>query len=123
VEYKKATLLLEVTPHVIEGNLLKLNILTHKDEVDFQNNVDGNPTIITKRAKTNLILYDGQTTVIGGLTKDTKGSGERGVPFAKDVPYLGRLFKKDAKSHRFEDLLIFITPHILPQKVAKKGAI
>ena len=120
VEYKKVTLLLEVTPHVIEGNLLKLNILTHKDEIDFQNDVDGNPVIITKRAKTTLILYDGQTTVIGGLTKDTKGDGERGVPFAKDVPYLGRLFKKDEKVHKFEDLLIFITPHILPQRVAKK---
>jgi type IV pilus assembly protein PilQ len=121
VEYKKVTLLLEVTPHVIEGNLLKLNILTHKDEIDFQNDVQGNPVIITKRAKTNLILYDGQTTVIGGLTKDTKGVGERGVPIAKDVPYLGQLFRKDEKTHQFEDLLIFITPHILPQKVAKKG--
>jgi len=122
VEYKKVTLLLEVTPHVIEGNLLKLNILTHKDELDDVNTstIDNNPIIITKRAKTTLILYDGQTTVIGGLSKDTKGVGERGVPFAKDVPYLGRLFKKDTKRHQFEDLLIFITPHILPQKVAKK---
>ncbi len=119
IAYKKATLLLEVTPHVIDGNLLKLNILTHKDEVDFTRDVDGNPFIITKRAKTNLILYNGQTTVIGGLTKDTKGVGERGVPYAKDVPYLGQLFRKDEKRHDFEDLLIFITPYILPQKVAK----
>ena len=120
IAYKKATLLLEVTPHVIDGTLLKLNIRTHKDEVDFTNEVEGNPTILTKRAQTNLILYNGQTTVIGGLSKNTKSHNERGVPGAMRVPYLGNLFKKDSRTHDLEDLLIFITPYILPQKVAER---
>ncbi|MFH0844751.1 MAG: type IV pilus secretin PilQ, partial [Pseudomonadota bacterium] len=88
IEWKKAVLKLEVTPHVIDGKILKMKILTHKDELDFTRTVQGNPTIITKKAETNLILLDGQTTVIGGLTKETTTKSEDGVPGMKDIPLL-----------------------------------
>ena len=116
VEYKKAVLSLQVTPHVIEGDTLKLNIITSKDELDFSRTVSGNPTIITKKAETNVILYDGQTTVIGGLNKETKNNSEAGIPGLKDIPLLGYLFKGDSDSKKMEDILIFITPHILKQR-------
>ena len=70
IEYKKAVLSLEVTPHVIGNNTLKLNINTKKDELDFANAVGGQPAINTKKATTNVLLFDGQTTVIGGLSKE-----------------------------------------------------
>lgn len=116
IEFKKAVLSLKVTPHTIDDNTLRLNIITHKDELDFTNDVQGNPTIITKNAETNVILYDGQTMVIGGLTKETSSDGESGVPVLKDIPYMGRLFRSNSKSNNMEEVLIFITPHILKEQ-------
>ena len=116
IEWKKATLKLEVTPHVIKGDVLKMKIMTKKDELDFTRTVLGNPTVITKNAETSVVLADGQTTVIGGLNKETTSDGNTGVPGLKDVPVLGWLFKKDSSSNKLEDVLIFITPHILPER-------
>jgi len=116
IVFKKAVLSLNVTPHVIDGKTLKMGILTHKDELDFSNSVQGNPTIITKKAETNIILFDGQTTVIGGLSKESTSDTESGVPLLKDIPLLGYLFKGKGKSNEMEELLIFITPHILKKK-------
>jgi len=121
VAYKKAVLSLQVTPHVIEGETLKLNIITSKDELDFSRTVAGNPTIITKRAETNVILFDGQTTVIGGLNKETTSDSESGIPGLKDIPLLGYLFKSDSDSNKMEDILIFITPHILKKRTLPKS--
>jgi len=113
IQWKKATLTLQVTPHVIEEKILKMKIVTSKDELDFSRTVAGNPTIITKKAETSLILFDGQTTVIGGLTKETRSESDSGIPGLKDIPLLGYLFKGEYKSNKMEDILIFITPHIL----------
>ncbi|MBK5101161.1 MAG: type IV pilus secretin PilQ [Desulfobacteraceae bacterium] len=117
-EWKEATLRLEVTPHVIGGQMLKMKIHTTKNEPDFTRTVQGNPTIIKKEAETNLILYDGETTVIGGLTKETNSGSESGIPGLKDIPGLGYLFKGEGKSNKMEEVLIFITPHILKEKFA-----
>ena len=69
VIYKDALLSLEVTPHIIQDDALKLEIVTTKNEVDFTRKVLEYPTIVSKKASTNVILFDGQTTVIGGLKK------------------------------------------------------
>ena len=119
IEYKKATLSLKVTPHVIDDKTIKIEIEISKDEPDFINDVDNNPTIITKSAKTTVILFNGQTTVIGGLSKETMSQGESGVPGLKDIPILGYLFKGESKSKDMEEILIFITPHILEQKLVE----
>ncbi len=116
IEYKKAVLSLKVTPHTIDRNMLRLNIITNKDELDFTNMVQGYPTIITKNAETNVILFDGQTMVIGGLSKEIASDSESGVPVLKDIPLLGRLFKSTGKSSNMEEVLIFITPHILKER-------
>lgn len=113
VEFKEAVLRLEVTPHLIGSDTLKLRIITNKDELDFSNTVDGNPTVITKRARTNVLLRDGQTTVIGGLRKETLSDSERGIPYLMDIPLLGRLFRRDSKNENMEEILIFITPRVL----------
>lgn len=115
VEFKKAVLSLKVTPHVIDGKILKLNILTHKDELDFTNNVSGNPTIITKNAETNVVLFDGQTTVIGGLNKESLSDSESGIPILSDIPIIGHLFKRTGNKSDKEEILIFITPHLLKE--------
>jgi len=116
VEWKKAVLSLEVIPHIIDEKTLKLEIKTKKDELDFSNDVSGNPTIITKNAQTSVILQDGQTTVIGGLSREVNSDSESGVPYLKDIPWLGYLFRGTGKSDTMEDVLIFITPYILQQR-------
>jgi type IV pilus assembly protein PilQ len=118
VEYKKAVLKLEVTPNVIDGDTLKLDIKVNKDEPDFSRTVLGNPTIITKKAQTNVIQNDGQTIVIGGLSKESASRNNTGTPFLEDIPGLGYLFKRKSSADQMEELLIFITPHILKPKAA-----
>jgi type IV pilus assembly protein PilQ len=116
IEYKKAVLRLEVTPHVIDNETVKMDIFVTKDDVDFTNAVGNNPLIITKRAQTGVILFNGQTTVIGGLSKELTSQDEYGVPYLKDVPGLGRLFKGNNKNNGLDELLIFVTPHVLKER-------
>lgn len=118
IEYKKAVLSLRVTPHVIDGDTLKLNIKTIKDELDFSRTVAGNPTLLTKKAETNVILFNGQTTVIGGLNKTTARKFKSGVPYLKNIPIIGHLFKGESNRDQMEEILIFITPYILKQREA-----
>ena len=113
VEYKKAVLALRVIPHVIDGETLKMYIKVNKDEPDFSRTVLGNPTIITKNAETNVIQNDGQTIVIGGLSKESSSRSDTGTPFLEDIPGLGYLFKRKSSADQLEELLIFITPHVL----------
>ena len=117
IEWRKAVISLEVTPHVINEDIVRLEIVTHKDELDFSNDVNGNPTIVTKNAETMVNLFNGQTTVIGGLNKENIEDGKSGVPGFMDVPGLGWLFRNTTNSADMEELLIFITPHILKGQI------
>ena len=119
VEYKKAVLALRVVPHVIDGETLKMYIKVNKDEPDFSRTVLGNPTIITKNAETNVIQNDGQTIVIGGLSKESSSRSNTGTPFLEDIPGLGYLFKRKSSADQMEELIIFITPHILKPRELK----
>lgn len=116
VEFVDVVLRLEITPHVIDGKNLKLKIAIKKDEIDETRNVLGNPFIIKKQTETTLIVQDGHTIVIAGLTKEVKSGSVVGVPWFKDIPVLGWLFKRDNKIVQMEEVLIFITPHILKEE-------
>lgn len=116
IEFKEAVIKLEVVPHIINDNIIMLEIVTHKDELDFTNIVNGNPTIITKNAETRVTLLNGQTTLIAGLNKEKTTDGEAGIPGLKDIPGLGWLFKSTSKAKAMEELLIFITPYVLKEQ-------
>ena len=120
VKFENAVLRLEITPHVIDGKNLKMKIMVQKDEIDTTAAaVDGNPVIKKRLTETSLIVQDGETIVISGLTKEQKSEGTSGVPWLKDIPVLGWLFKGEGKSENMDEVLIFITPTILkPQAVA-----
>jgi type IV pilus assembly protein PilQ len=118
VEYKKAVLRLDVTPHVIDSDTLKMVIKVNKDEPDFSRTVLGNPTIITKKAETNVLQNNGQTIVIGGLSRESSSRSDTGTPLLEDIPGLGYLFKRKSSSDQMEELLIFITPHILQPRAS-----
>ena len=121
IEYKKVVLELTVTPHMIDGKTLRLEIATKNDELDWVNAVGGQPAITTRKAETTIVLFDGQTTVIGGLSKKNITDSESGVPGLKDLPVLGYLFKGTSKNDTLDELLIFITPHILKEHGALKS--
>jgi type IV pilus assembly protein PilQ len=113
IKKEEATLRLEIIPHVIDGKNLKMKIVVKKNEVDPSRNVDGNPYIIKKQTETNLIAQDGETIVISGLTKQKKLDDTSGIPWLKDIPVLGWLFKGEGTSESMEEVLIFITPTII----------
>ena len=117
IEYKRAVLSLEVTPNIIDENLLRLKIATSKDEVDnTRTAANGNPYILVKKAETNVVMFGGHTTVIGGLKKQNIARGEAGAPWLKDIPVLGYLFKGIDHQDDMDEILIFITPHILEER-------
>jgi type IV pilus assembly protein PilQ len=114
-QFKDAVLRMEVTPHTIDANTLSLKIKVKKDEVDSSLIVGGEPAIITKKAETKVVLFDGQTTVIGGLNEENTDDTDYGIPILKDIPVLGYLFKGIQEESKMDDLLIFITPYILEE--------
>ena len=118
VKFEDAVLRLEITPHVIDGRKLMMTIVVKKDEVDLSRTVEGNPFIIKKQTQTALIVEDGETIVISGLTKQRGASSDSGVPWMKDIPVLGWLFKGEGTTSSMEEVLIFITPKILAPSLA-----
>ena len=118
VSFAKAVLRLQITPHVIDGRNLIMKILVQKDEVDTSRAVQGNPFIIKKQTKTTLIVQDGETIVISGLSKQTTTKNVAGVPGLKDIPGLGWLFKGQGDDDQLQEVLIFLTPKILPPQMA-----
>lgn len=115
VKFEDVVLRLEITPHIIDNQFLKLNVLIKKDEVDTSRSVDGNPFIIKKQTETTLIARNGETVVISGLTKQTKSKSEAGVPGLRSVPGVGYLFGSHSKSDQLDEFLIFITPQVLAE--------
>ena len=90
-----------------------MKIIATKNEADFANQVQGTPSIIKKKANTEVLIKDGDTTVIGGLYKTTKTENVAGVPWFMKIPIIGWLFKKKTDKDDGEELLIFITPKII----------
>lgn len=115
VEFQDVVLRLEITPHIIDTNFLKLAVLIKKDEVDSSRNVDGNPYIIKKQTETTLIARDGETVVISGLTKQRTSKTSAGVPGLKNAPGVGWLFGSKENTETLDEYLIFITPEVLAE--------
>ena len=116
VKFEDAVLRLEMTPNVIDGDNLKLKVLVKKDEVDTSRTVEGNLFIIKKQTETTLIMRNGETVVISGLTKEKGTDINAGVPGLKDIPGGKYVFGHDSKGKTMEEVLIFITPEILPTR-------
>ncbi len=113
-EFKDIKLELKVKPHITPEGSIILNVNAKKEELDPTiPSVEGVPGTDKKEAKTNVIIKDGETFVIGGIYKSVNNSSESGVPTLKDVPFIGWLFKNQKKEAQTNELLIFITPRII----------
>ncbi len=109
----RAGITLKVTPQVSADGFVLLKIEAKSSTLDFGNAVDGIPAENSREAKANVLVKDGETVVIGGIMKDTGSNSDSGVPYLKDVPVLGWLFKKSSWRKDFEELVVFITPRVM----------
>ena len=116
-EFKDIVLELTVTPHVTMDDRVSLIINISKNDVGAT--VGSNISFTVNEANTELLLNDGDTVVIGGITKTSMSEGMEGMPGVSKIPLLGWLFKSETKSKTMNELLIFITPRIL--KLEHKG--
>jgi type IV pilus assembly protein PilQ len=109
----RAGITLKVTPQVSADGFVLLNITAKSSTLDFGRTVDGIPQENTREAKANVLVRDGETVVIGGIMKDTSSNSDTGIPYLKDVPVFGWLFKRSTWRKDFEELVVFITPRVL----------
>jgi len=115
IKFEEVGTILTVTPHITADNQILMELAPERSTYEF----DPNGIIInTSNAQTNVIVNNGQTAVIGGLTTEDELETEIGVPILKDIPLLGRLFKYTNKRLETRDLVIFVTPTIVDNNLA-----
>ena len=106
---------LRITPQISSQSFVTLNVYTEVSSLDATSAAASNlgPTTNKRKSETTVIAKDGQMIVIGGLISDGTTKSDSGVPFLRDIPILGMAFGASAEAHKKQNLLIFITPHIV----------
>jgi general secretion pathway protein D len=114
-EYKDVGISLEITPHISQGGLIRLEINSEFTKLieDTTTTSTDTPTTAKRQAQTVVSMKSGSTVVIGGLIRDDKVTLEKKVPLVGDIPVVGELFKFRKDRLQKTNLLIFITPHIM----------
>ncbi|ETX09652.1 type II and III secretion system protein [Marinomonas ushuaiensis DSM 15871] len=111
VDFRQAALMLEVTPFVKDGDRILLSLNIHQDSVGDL--VNGVPSLETNRLKTQVVVKNQETLVLGGIFREEQFESESRVPFLSAIPWLGELFKRRLKQQEKVELLVFITPKLL----------
>ncbi len=111
--FKEAALSLEVTPQITPDNRIIMDVKVTKDEADFANAVNGVPPIKKNEVNAKVLVTDGETIVIGGVFSNTQTKSVDKVPFLGDLPFVGRIFRRDYVQDQKSELLVFITPRIM----------
>ncbi len=118
IAFRKANLKLEVTPQITpEGNII-LDLDVNKDSVG-QSTAAGF-AINTKHIKTQVLVENGGTVVIGGIFELNETESETRVPLLGDIPFLGNLFKTRSRSSNKQEMLVFITPKMVSDRTAAR---
>jgi type IV pilus assembly protein PilQ len=118
VSFRKATLKLEVTPQITpEGNIIL--------DLDISKDSRGETTaagiaINTKHIKTQVLVENGGTVVIGGIFELTESENEAKVPLLGDIPGVGNLFKNKSRTSNKQEMLVFITPKMIADRAAAR---
>jgi len=113
--FKEAALSLEVTPQITPDNRIIMEVKVTKDEPDFSQaaSTGGVPSIRKNEVNAKVLVADGETIVIGGVFSNTQSKSVDKVPFLGDLPFVGRVFRRDLVQDRKSELLVFITPRIM----------
>jgi type IV pilus assembly protein PilQ len=116
-QFIDAVLRLKVTPHVTPDNRINLDIEIEKSTPDWGRVVNGVPAVLTRSAKTRVLINSGETLVIGGIKTDDIGDSVDSVPGLSNVPGLGELFKRKEKTADKTELMVFITPKVVSVEI------
>jgi general secretion pathway protein D len=115
VEYKKTGVILEITPVVRAGRRVDIEIVQEVStptKSTETSNIDS-PTIQKTKVKTKLSLSDGSSILMAGFIRDSKSLSNVGIPFLKDLPAIGRLFRSDDNTDKKREMVLLITPYIV----------
>ena len=104
---------LTVTPQVSSDGFVLMNIMVKSSSVGTASPGLTVPDEISREAISNVLVRDGETIVIGGIMKDTTQESEAGIPYLKDIPIIGWMFKRIRWQKDFEELVVFITPRVV----------
>jgi len=115
-QFKKTVLKLEVTPHIAPNNVILLDVLVQKDDEGVRNS--GGLAIDRRALQTRVQVESGETIVLGGVYTGTNTDNRDSVPFFSDIPVLGYMFRRTEVEAKKKELLIFITPKILEQRIS-----
>jgi type IV pilus assembly protein PilQ len=118
VTFKDAFLCLLVDPQILNNDSIILTVEVQKDAVREIANIGDNPAIDTKRIKTQVRVNNGETLVLGGIFDGTESSNVSKVPLLGDIPVFGNLFKTTTKENSKTELIIFLTPRILDERLS-----
>ena len=112
VDYKETGVILEVTPRITDAGEILLDLAAERSSADLAPS-DVGLIFRRQKAESRVLVSDGETVVIGGLTVDETGEVRSGIPLLKDLPLVGRLFRTHRESSVQRDLLILVTPTIV----------
>jgi type IV pilus assembly protein PilQ len=113
VTYIDAFLRLTVIPQITSEGTIFLNVDVENTTPDFGRTINGNPTLITQQATTQVLVTDGGTVVIGGVIQTNNSVSVSQVPLLGSIPWLGNLFKHTNVATSNQELIFFITPRII----------
>jgi len=113
VTYVDAFLRLTVVPQITSEGTIFLNVDVENTTPDFGRTIQGNPTLITQQATTQVLVTDGGTVVIGGVIQTQNSVNITQVPLLGNIPAVGNLFKRRTVSTANQELIFFITPRII----------
>jgi type IV pilus assembly protein PilQ len=112
VTIEETGIILEATPHVTNTGNILLELSAERSSVDLAES-DVGFIKQTQEARTRVLVEDGGTVVIGGLTQTERSEVRSGIPFLMDLPFVGALFRVTRESNIQRDLIILVTPHIV----------
>ncbi|OCT22469.1 hypothetical protein A6E19_15790 [Pseudomonas putida] len=113
VAFREASLSLEVTPQITPDGKVIMAVRVTKDEPDYINALNDVPPIRKNEVNAKVRVADGETIVIGGVYSTSHNNMVDKVPFLGDLPYVGRLFRRDVLQEKKSELLVFLTPRIM----------
>lgn len=116
-------ILLKVTPHINEDDLITLDVHNEVSDLSSQATVQGGVIINTSESDTRVLVRSGDTAIIGGLIRTVESTLQSGIPVLQDIPLLGALFRHESKADDTRELVVFVTPRIVTDEYMQRGQI
>ena len=119
LETVTAALRLNVTPRIAPNNMVDMELNINNDELGNNVSVAGQTSFTknTSGVKTNVLVDNGETIVLGGVYKQRQAAKTDKVPLLGDIPVIGNAFKKNTREFKKNEMLIFVTPRIVDKQL------